>query len=60
MNIRFREGVVISWGKPDSPRRPLCAICHGPLDPVPLMMWKEDGSCASFCDECVEEWITAS
>jgi len=46
--------VVIVWGRPDSPRRALCAICHGPLPEVPLMLWKEDGSGASFCDGCIE------
>jgi hypothetical protein len=44
----------IVWGKPDSPRRALCAVCHGALPEVPLMLWKEDGSGASFCDDCAE------
>ncbi|HMF24590.1 MAG TPA: hypothetical protein VKG24_21045 [Pseudolabrys sp.] len=55
----FRSGTPpIAWGKPDSPVRPLCAICAGPLTEVPLMMWKADGSAASFCDQCVEKYIT--
>lgn len=45
----------INWGRPDSPTRPICAICHGPLPEVPLMLWKADGSGASLCDECVEQ-----
>jgi hypothetical protein len=45
----------ISWGKPDSPLRPLCALCHGILPEVPFMIWKQDGSGASFCDECAEQ-----
>jgi hypothetical protein len=47
----------ICWGRPDSPQRPLCAICHGPLPEVPLMIWRSDGSGASFCDACAEEMI---
>jgi len=49
----------ICWGKPDSVVRPLCALCHGPLDEVPFILWKEDGSMASFCDPCAEEVFTA-
>jgi hypothetical protein len=48
----------IAWGRPDSPRRSLCAICHGPLPDVPLMMWRDDGAGASFCDPCVGKWIS--
>jgi hypothetical protein len=48
----------IVWGKPDSPRRALCAICHGGLPDVPLILWRSDGSAASFCDSCVERWIS--
>lgn len=58
LTFRFREGTPpICWGRPDSPRRELCAICHGALDEVPVMMWKDDGSGASFCDQCVDLWI---
>lgn len=60
IKLRFRpEAPPIAWGAPDSPRRNLCAICHGALPEVPLMMWKDDGSGASFCDECVDRWISA-
>jgi hypothetical protein len=45
------------WGAPNSPRRALCALCHGALPEVPLMVWKDDGSGASFCDECIERWM---
>ena len=56
--VTFRAGSPpIVWGAPNSPRRPLCALCHGALPEVPLMMWKDDGSGASFCDECIERWI---
>lgn len=47
----------LAWGAPDSPRRPLCAICHGALPDVPLMMWQDDGSLASLCDDCVDRWV---
>jgi hypothetical protein len=50
---RIFESIV--WGKPDSSRRPLCALCHGALPDVPFIMWKPDGSAASFCDKCAED-----
>jgi len=50
----------IAWGKPDSPIRLLCAICHGALPDVPLMMWADDGSMASLCDDCVEKWMVVT
>lgn len=57
MKLKFRNAGPISWGRPDSPRRALCAICHGALPEVPLMMWDESGRCAQFCDDCVERCI---
>jgi hypothetical protein len=53
-------GVLVSWGRPDSPQRPLCSICHGALPGVPLGMWKADGSGAQFCDKCVATWLEVS
>jgi hypothetical protein len=47
----------IAWGRPDARLRLLCAVCHGALPEVPLMLWKDDGACASFCDDCVERYI---
>lgn len=47
----------IAWGHPDSPVRDLCALCHGALPEVPIILWKPDGSAASFCDPCFEELI---
>lgn len=58
----FQEGFDwrrVAWGGPNSPARPLCAYCAGGLPEVPLMIWRKDGGCASFCDECVERWVTA-
>jgi len=55
----FREGMPpLAWGKPNSPRRELCSVCHAKLPEVPLMMWNSAGACVQFCDECVERWIT--
>jgi hypothetical protein len=45
----------ISWGKPDSPMRALCGLCHGALPEVPLIIRISDGSAASFCDNCAEK-----
>jgi hypothetical protein len=53
----LRPGCTIVWGKPNSPQRALCAICHGALPDVPLMLWRSDGSAASFCEECTDKWI---
>jgi hypothetical protein len=60
MKLDWREGVTISWGRPDSPRRLLCAICHGALPQAPLILWEEDGKSASFCDQCVGKWLRIS
>jgi len=48
----------IAWGKPDSPVRELCAICHGALPEVPLMIWDDTGRGATLCNACVDKWIT--
>jgi hypothetical protein len=61
--LRFRDGFDwkrVAWGRPDSPRRSLCSYCHGALSEVPLMLWREDGSAASFCDECLEKWVISA
>jgi hypothetical protein len=65
IKLKFRDGFDhgrLAWGRPDSPRRPLCSYCHAGIsdDDVPLMMWREDGSAVQFCDSCAEEWITTS
>jgi hypothetical protein len=56
--LRFRAGMPpICWGRPDSPQRELCAICHAKLPDVPLMLWDSKGACAAFCDACVDDWL---
>lgn len=62
MKLRFKPEFnwrKVAWGRPDSPRRELCAYCHGALPEVPLMLWTEDDSAASLCDACVERWVTS-
>jgi len=34
----------------------LCAYCHGPLPDVPLILTKDDGATAMFCDDCSSRW----
>ena len=58
MRMKFKSQTPpLCFGKPDSPVRPLCAICHGALGDVPLMLCAEDGRVASVCDDCVERWV---
>jgi hypothetical protein len=46
----------VSWGKPDSPPTVICSYCSGGLPDVPLMLWKDDGGCAQFCEKCATKW----
>jgi hypothetical protein len=59
--LKFRDGFWqgVTWSRPDSPTPALCSRCSGPLPEVPLMFWRENGSAASFCDTCVETWVTS-
>jgi hypothetical protein len=58
VKLSFRAGSPpIVWGNPNSPRRALCALCHGTLPEAPLMIWKDNGSNASVCDECIGRWM---
>jgi hypothetical protein len=52
----------VAWGHPDSPVRPFCAYCSTflPQDSVPLMLWREDGAAARFCDKCAEILVRAN
>jgi hypothetical protein len=56
--LRFKPGMpAICWGRPDSPPRDLCAVCHGALPETSLQLWRKDGASAAFCDDCVEKWF---
>jgi hypothetical protein len=57
--FKFKPGFwdKVAWGRPDSPVRDLCAMCHGALPEVPLMLWAEDGRAISLCEDCCDEWI---
>lgn len=59
MIVRVRPCFVsqLTWGRPDSPPSRLCGLCFAALPPVPLMVWRDDGSCVALCDECVEHVI---
>jgi hypothetical protein len=57
--LRLKSEVMdkLAWGRPDSRMRSLCALCHGALPDVPLMMWREDGAMVSLCDKCARDSI---
>lgn len=47
----------VRWAGAYEPPPDHCSYCDEPLpqdddDFMPLMFWKEAGSCASFCDQC--------
>ena len=61
MNIHPKPGFDwnhVTWGRPDAVRSALCSYCSAsiPDDSVPLMMWKDDGHAAQFCDACQLKW----
>jgi hypothetical protein len=61
MVLRPKDGFVwmkIQWGAPDQVRTVFCSYCDQPLDDesVPLILWREDGWCAEFCDACQRDW----
>ena len=49
----------IQWDAPDEIRTSFCSYCDRPLDEdsVPLIIWREDGWCAEFCDDCERDWF---
>lgn len=59
----------IAWGRPDSLRRPFCALCSGYVgfgdDPddfenvAMVELYKPDGSAARFCRTCGDDVIRA-
>jgi len=48
----------VAWGKPDSVRSAVCSYCFTAIgeDDVPLILSKEDGHVAQFCDGCQIKW----
>lgn len=53
----------VQWGKPDEPRTQTCSYCGRPFPEdetanfIPLIIWKQDGHAAEFCEECQREWF---
>lgn len=52
--------MAVSWGGPDELRTDKCSYCETlfPKDDafVPLIVWRDDGWCAEFCDACQRDW----
>jgi hypothetical protein len=48
----------VTWGRPDSVVTVLCSYCSAslPEDSVPLILWKDDGHAARFCEACMVKW----
>ena len=62
LRMGFRDGFNwrrVVWSRPDSTVPAVCSYCSGALPEVPLMAWRDDGCVLSFCDPCVERWITS-
>lgn len=55
----------VNWGGPEDVRTRQCSYCAKPFpdeedeenDFVPLILWKQDGSAAEFCEDCQREWF---
>lgn len=47
----------ITWSGPKARPPAVCSVCSGALPDVPMMLWKENGACAAFCDTCAKEFI---
>ena len=56
--IRFKPEFWhhVVWSQPDAPTPSICSCCQGALPEVPLMMWREDSSAISICDQCVADY----
>jgi hypothetical protein len=52
------DGSHIVWSAPDAPQPVICSYCSDGLPEVPLMMCKESGACALFCDTCARRWFS--
>lgn len=48
----------VRWGGPTETRTESCSYCPNviPEESVPLMLFKDDGSLAQFCDDCQRTW----
>lgn len=67
MELRAKPGFDWSrviWGGPQDRRTEHCSYCGARLSPapdeddsIPLMLWKQDGSCAEFCEDCQRNWF---
>lgn len=49
----------ISWSLSEWPAAETCSYCRAPIpqDEIPLIVWRDEGQCARFCDACVANWI---
>jgi hypothetical protein len=51
----------VRWGRPQARRSSFCSYCAEriPEEDCELLLWKEDGSMAQFCETCVHAyWFT--
>jgi hypothetical protein len=48
----------VGWGGPDEPAAEECSYCGEPIpeETVPLILFRDDGWCARFCDACMVTW----
>ena len=48
----------VGWGGPDEIRTSKCSYCDQPLaeEIVPLLVMREDGWVAEFCEACQRRW----
>ena len=49
----------VTWSAPEGRIPPLCSYCFAPIaeGDVPLMLWKQNGAMAQFCERCGERWF---
>ncbi len=62
VEIKADYAARIAWGKPESERSDFCSLCFAriPDNSVPLMVFKQDGHAAQFCDPCVSKAFTVA
>lgn len=67
MNIAPKHGFdwsKVTWSAPDGHPPVTCCYCGArlPVDEegyetgVPLMLFRDNGACIKFCDQCMVEW----